>query len=120
MSGNDSRRGGGFTNDQMAGFVIVLAFGALLWARHRSIFGAIGRWLQDHQITTPPGHGLIDVPHLGGFDAARLAVAIAAVILMMAALSGVVRMITRTNRPAHGSKHRDRTGPIRESDTTEQ
>ena len=76
------------SNDQMAAIALAVVAVTIVWAKRRLVATAIGRWLQQHHITMPPGQGLFTIPFLGGLDLPRVlvAVAVAGLVALAAAL----------------------------------
>lgn len=80
-------------NDEWAAFFLAIGLGGpLLLSR----FVDLGPWLQRHGILVDPAEALITVPGLGGFDAVRLLLVAAAVVLLAVLILGAARRARAT------------------------
>lgn len=90
-------RGGGGQElgaDQMALIVLGAIALSVVAARHQSLLADLRGWLRDRSLVLADGHGLVQIPQLGGLDAAR--VLIVAGLVLVAAV--VARFLLRVRR----------------------
>ena len=91
------------SNDQLAAIAVAAVALTLLWSRRWLLLATVGHWLQLHQITLPPGHGLLVIPYLGGVDLARILAGIA-----VAGLIGIPAALTVRRRSSQARAERER------------
>lgn len=104
------------SNDQLVWILVSLGALGLAWSKRRLLLGALGRWLQQHQVTLPPGQGLVTVPFLGGLDLARILAGAATAGLLALAAAYLARPWLARNRQARELRRRTRNQASETSD----
>ncbi len=76
------------SDDQLALIVVVTIAVSVVVARHKMLLAGIGRWLQQRNLVVH-GPALVQIPNVGGLDAARLLILVGT-LLVGAVLTRVV------------------------------